>query len=165
MELNLLPILNFEGKKLQISEDVELSENSGDGFSINAPVKFEGVAVNVGGTVELCGNASAVIDVVCDRCVESFEKTIEFPVDEKLKKEDEFSDSEQNPDIIKFKGTTIDLSDIIYSNLYMNIPTKNLCSDDCKGLCPMCGTNLNHGSCSCDDDVTDPRFDILDKLL
>ena len=40
-----------------------------------------------------------------------------------------------------------------------------ICSEECKGLCPICGQNLNDGECSCDKEQTDPRFDILDNLL
>ena len=165
MKLSLLPILNFDGKKLQIDEAVAITANSNDGFLVKNPVRFRGVAANIGGTIELKGEASAEISMPCDRCAEMFEKVISFSIDERFKKEDSFSEAEENPDIVAFKGTEIDLSDIVYSNLYLNIPPKNLCKDDCKGLCSSCGTNLNYGDCTCDTDITDMRFDILDNLL
>lgn len=165
MELNLLPILNFDGKKMDISESISYEAASNDDFQITSPITFDGVASNSGGTIELVGNASATLLFVCDRCCEEFEKNIDFHIDERFKKEDAFTKDDENPDIISFSGTSIDLSEILYTNLYMNIPSKRLCSEDCKGLCHVCGKNLNSGSCDCSGEATDPRFDILDKLL
>ena len=165
MELNLLPILNFDGKKMQIEEDVLLEASDGDTFRFISPVHFEGMATNVGGTIELVGKGTARIELMCDRCTETFEDTIDFELDEKLKKEDEFSSGEKNPDIIIFSGTAVDFDELLYTNFYMNLPSKALCSEDCKGLCSICGKNLNNGDCDCSDNNTDPRFDILDKLL
>lgn len=165
MELNLLPILNFDGKKMQIKEDVQLEASGNDTFSFISPVHFEGEAANIGGTIKLTGSGTVEIELICDRCTETFEKTIEFELEETLKKEDEFSSSGENPDIIVFSGTSVDFDELLYTNFYMNLPSKTLCSEDCKGLCPICGKNLNHGECDCSDNNTDPRFDILDKLL
>lgn len=166
MELNLLPILNYEGKKLTISEKLEPELSKADSFSLLSPVCFDGCAVNIGGTIELSGKCVASLRLICDRCAESFDKVIEFDILERLKKEDEFSKSdEDDPDFLMFEGSTVSLDEIIYTNLYMNLPSKQLCSDECMGICPVCGKNLNHGSCDCKMETTDPRFDILDKLL
>lgn len=165
MELNLLPILNFDGKRMQINENVEIIPQPGDAFSLSAPVKLSATAENVGGTIEIIGSAEARLTAVCDRCAEEFELPLVFSFEERFKKLDEFSEADENPDISPLDGTAVDISEIIYTNLYMNLPSKLLCSEDCKGLCPVCGKNLNKGSCSCEADTTDPRFDVLDKLL
>ncbi len=164
MELNLSPILNFDGKKMEIKEELALPLAENDNFSLKNPICFEGHAQNMGGTIELIGKAVATVILTCDRCTESFETVVDFDIDERLKKEDLFSDND-DPDIITFSGTAVDFDEIIYTNLYMNLPSKNLCSEDCKGLCADCGKNLNLGDCGCDTRTTDPRFDVLDKLL
>lgn len=166
MELNLLPIMSYEGKKLEINEETQLSLSEADDFVLLSPVKFSGEAVNIGGTIELSGSGSAELELLCDRCADSFSQTVEFEVFERLKKEDEFSDGgEEDPEFIMFEGSSVDLDEIVYKNLYMNLPSKRLCDEDCKGLCSECGVNLNRESCNCSHEVTDPRFDILDKLL
>ncbi len=165
MELNLLSVLNYDGKKMQISEDVMLSSSDNDAFEIVAPVHFEGCATNVSGTIELCGKANTTLEMSCDRCAEIYTEEISFDINEKLKKEDTYSNDEENPDIIIFSGSSIDFGEVLYTNLFMALPSKSLCRHDCKGICPVCGMNLNTGSCSCDTKDTDPRFDILDKLL
>lgn len=165
MKLNLLPILNFDGKKIHIDEKVSVSPRHDDTFEICAPVEFDGTVQNVGGTIELCGTAEARLNLICDRCGEEYETTLRFALNESFKKADEFSDIDDNPDISMLEGTSIDLDEIIYTNLFLNLPSKQLCSDDCKGLCPICGANLNKTDCGCKSDATDPRFDILDNLL
>ena len=165
MELNLSPILNYDGKKMHICEAVSLSALPGDRFEIISPVNFDGYAQNIGGTIEICGSSSAELKLTCDRCMDEFSTHIDFSVNEKYRKHDDISDTEENPDITPFSGTSLNFDEILYSNLYMNLPSKFLCKDDCKGLCPVCGQNLNIKECDCNTETTDPRFDILDKLL
>lgn len=165
MELNLLPILNFDGKKIRINEEISVSLRPGDTFDICSPVSFDGSARNVGGTIELCGDASVHLRLVCDRCGEEYDLTLCFYVNESFKKADEFSGTDDNPDINELTGTAIDLDEILYTNLFLNLPSKQLCREDCKGLCPICGANLNKTVCGCKSETTDPRFDILDNLL
>ena len=96
---------------------------------------------------------------------EEFSRKFSCDFEERLLKEDFHTESAENPDAIYFKGTSVDLGEIVLNNIILNLPLKNLCKDDCQGLCPVCGKNLNHGGCDCDSRTTDPRFDILDKLL
>ena len=49
--------------------------------------------------------------------------------------------------------------------IYLSMPMKSLCKQDCKGICPNCGVNLNDEKCQCENDLTDPRFDELKDLL
>ncbi len=121
------------------------------------PLNFSGEAVNIGGTIELSGSGSAELELLCDRCADSFSQTVEFEVFERLKKEDEFSDGgEEDPNLLCSRGSSVDLDEIVYKNLYMNLPSKRLCDEDCKGLCSECGVNLNRESCNCSHEVTDP---------
>ncbi len=165
MEINLLSVLNYDGKKLSLSEDVSISAATGDSFSLLTPVHFEGYVVNIGGTIELHGSASATVSLVCDRCTEEFEYPLTFEINESYKKDDGYTQVDEDSDIILLEGSVIDLDELLYMGVILNLPSKSLCSEDCKGLCLVCGTNLNHGECSCENENTDPRFDILDKLL
>lgn len=166
MELNILPIINYDGKRLEIEENVPVQPLAEDPFEILEPVSVKGEIVNMGGVLELETVCQAKLRFSCDRCMEPVEEQMEFKISERFRKEDPFlDDAEKNPDILILDGTTIDLSDLVYDNLFLNLPSKHLCREDCKGLCPVCGRNLNIGSCSCEQQQTDPRFDILDSLL
>ena len=163
MELNLLPIVNCEGKKLPFEVSITLEGFPQKGFRILEPVSVTGEVTNLGGCLELAADCSAKLELICDRCAEAFETNLTYQLNERLRKEDD-AEGGDNPDIVTFAGNSIELDQIVYDGLSLSIPTKVLCQDDCKGLCSHCGKNLNYGLCGCKED-TDPRFDVLDKLL
>jgi uncharacterized protein len=63
-----------------------------------------------------------------------------------------------------YSGDEIDLQQLIQERIYLALSMKPLCSEDCKGLCPVCGTNLNRGTCACDTHWEDPRLTALKAL-
>ena len=67
--------------------------------------------------------------------------------------------------VIISKDGYIDADEALTEQILLELPLKHLCKEDCKGLCPKCGTDLNKGSCCCDTSDPDPRFDVLRKLL
>lgn len=165
MKINLLPIMNADGKRLELDCELDFSEKTPEGVTFLSLVKVCGECVSLGGTVDLSVSVSVRVAYVCDRCCEPFEDTLSFSVKEVLKKEDQKDESDINPDIIYFEGNGVELDDIISENIFLNLPTKHICDEDCRGLCPNCGANLNFGECCCDTRPTDPRFDILDKFF
>ncbi|MEE1012853.1 MAG: DUF177 domain-containing protein [Clostridia bacterium] len=165
MEFNLLPILNCEGKRLPIDVSLQIESRPGDTFRILEPVTVTGEMVNIGGSLELEAQGKAKLALTCDRCAEDFNTEISFEIRERFKKEDSDGTIETNPDIVILEGNTLDLDELVYDAVVLNLPTKVLCSEDCKGLCLNCGQNLNRGTCGCDNRPTDPRFDVLDQLL
>ena len=63
------------------------------------------------------------------------------------------------------EGYSIDTELLLHDEITVNWPVKILCREDCKGLCPVCGHDLNEGDCGCDTFVPDPRMAaIFDKL-
>ena len=165
MILDLSSILNFEGKTMALEKELDFAKDNDAGLMFEAPVKVSGSVSNVGGSLELSAKVDAVILHQCDRCCEEFAREFPCSFEERLLKEDSREEGNENPDAIYFKGTGIELDEIVLNNIILSLPLKNLCKDDCQGLCPVCGKNLNNGSCDCDSRTTDPRFDILDKLL
>ncbi len=72
---------------------------------------------------------------------------------------DEFDD--YMPVEVSFFGRVVDVMPQIQESIYTLLPTKVLCREDCKGLCPICGTDLNEGECSCTEEDIDPRLEAL----
>ncbi len=165
MEWNLLPILNYDGKRMPIDVSLKLEAGVGDDFLILDDVTLKGEIVNVGGSLELTAQGWAKLERTCDRCAERFTTELVFPMKERMKKVDALEVEQEDPDLLLIDGSSIDLAELAYSSLYLNLPSKALCSMECKGLCPICGQNRNLKECTCDDRPTDPRFDILDQLL
>ena len=72
---------------------------------------------------------------------------------------------EDNDSYIEVQDYQLDLDELIRADILLELPTKFLCSPDCKGLCPKCGRNLNEGPCGCNTHQMDPRLEVLKKLI
>jgi uncharacterized protein len=63
-----------------------------------------------------------------------------------------------------YEGTEVDLSPLIREQVLLALPTRPLCEDDCRGLCPHCGVNLNRTTCECRVENLDPRLEAIRSL-
>ena len=126
---------------------------------LQAPVA-DGVVSNEAGILHMRGTITAEMLCVCDRCGQEFESTKETAVDAVLVEEE----SEDNPELFVLEGTEIDAQEVLSTCFILDMETKFLCREDCKGLCARCGRNLNLGPCGCGKEI-DPRFAVLEQLL
>ena len=90
--------------------------------------------------------------IECSRCLESFTYPFEIEINEGISKQD----------IEDLKSFNV--NDLLIKDIYLAIPIKPLCSEDCRGICPDCGQNLNQGDCDCETEKLDPRLSKLKKL-
>ena len=125
-----------------------------------APVG-EGLIVNNAGALTLLGTLSAAMRCVCDRCAAEFDREVSYPLDIPLASE---LQDEENPDYFLLEGDELDLEELLETVFILNMDTRFLCRDDCKGLCSRCGKNLNEGPCDCRTE-SDPRLAVLEQLL
>ncbi|MBO4941129.1 MAG: DUF177 domain-containing protein [Clostridia bacterium] len=165
MKFDLLPILNADGRRLMLDVELDFAGREEQGAVFLTPVRVTGEFLNIGGRIELEAKADCRLGYECDRCLESYEAVFSCSFKEIFKKEDAKREDEQSSETIVLEGTAIDLDEVVLLNMIVHLPLKHLCKDDCKGLCSNCGQNLNLGECDCDTRPTDPRFDVLDKLL
>jgi len=103
----------------------------------------------------------------CDRCLEELTRELEnsYRMFYVLSDAESLKHKAEEVTVIAPDTTSIDISEDVRQYLLLAVPLKVICRDKCRGLCPQCGENLNHGQCSCSRDVTDPRWDTLKKLL
>jgi len=73
--------------------------------------------------------------------------------------------TEDDLDTSVYRDDQIDVNEVLREQFYLVLPMKPLCREDCAGLCPQCGTNLNGGACGCEPPVEDPRLAPLRKLM
>ena len=165
MKIDLLPILNADGRKLPLDIELDFVGKTEQDARFLTPIKVVGQFANIGGSIELSATASCRLELFCDRCCDAFESDFECSFEEVFKKEDARVENDKNPDAVILSGTAVDICEVVTNNIVLNLPFKRLCSEGCKGLCANCGQNLNEGDCGCDTRPTDPRFDILDGLL
>lgn len=128
---------------------------------ITRPVQIEGSVTNHAGALILEGTASSLLDLSCDRCGKEFsrEKVVELNCLLATELEDE-----EHDEIYLIEGNEVDLEEVAGTAFILAMDTKNLCSDNCKGLCAKCGADLNNGPCGCRPEV-DPRLAALAQLL
>lgn len=166
MTVDLLSIINIEGKSLEISDTIDFSDKNEIDVCFKEKAEVDAKFTVLGGAVSLKAAVSCPMEYMCDRCGALFSDILNFEFEETLKKENPNGTPEdKDPDVIFFTGNTVAMDEIVYKNIYMNLPSKKLCNENCKGLCTKCGKNLNEGNCGCDTRVADPRFDALDKFF
>ena len=161
MRLNLSAIIEMPGGSVPF--ECELETEGLDFPSVRAyPRKpyAEGRVFNEAGILRLTGTLTAEMICVCDRCGEAFESLKEMDLDATVVEEN----PEDDPSLFVLEGNEIDLDEILSTLFILDMETKFLCKEDCKGLCPTCGKNLNLGPCGCRKPI-DPRFAVLEQLL
>jgi len=134
------------------------------------PVKVEMTLTNCGSEILVLGRLSTVLLLSCSRCLEPFlhPLKVEFRlelrnVDRLHRPSDVEAEAEETDEIRYFceNDTYIDVTQDIEELILVNLPMKPLCRPDCLGICPRCGTNLDQGKCSCEEDNLDPRLAVL----
>ena len=164
MRLGLSQIIDRPGESISYSAVVDLSDlQYGTCFPVTEPVKASGTVRNTAGVLVMKGEITTCIHGICDRCAAEFDREMEIPIDAVLVTE---LANEENEDewVFTLEGDSADLDDIVRTIFVLNMDSKLLCSDDCKGLCCRCGKNLNFETCSCEKEI-DPRLAALKQLL
>ena len=162
MLLNVKPILHTPGKRLDFQFELDLSDMEFSGrYPISRPVAVSGEVRNTAGILELTLNAQTTLDAVCDRCGREFMQKKDVPFACMLAEE---LQNEDNDEIVLLEDGMVDVGDLARTAFILDMDTKTLCSEDCKGLCPRCGADWSLGPCSCKKEA-DPRLAALAMLL
>ncbi len=159
-----------EGKRLRGAVDVALvTEGDADHLAVPGPVGYDLWVTRLGSTVSLEGSLTARVEAGCSRCA----RMLEIPVDRAFQAVFVTADTgetdqaveldEDDLDLDYYRGGVIDGQELLAEQILLEVPMKILCADDCKGLCPTCGANLNQTECDCDPPA-DPRWAALKDL-
>jgi uncharacterized protein len=108
-------------------------------------VHLKGVITNNGGIFQFNGRYNLHYIDLCARCLEEFEGELESELAVDFSWPEKSTDAE----MYSFTGYRIPLGVAVEDSIILNVPSKNLCSENCKGLCQVCGTNLNYKQCDC----------------
>ena len=149
MLLGLSKIIDCPGASVSFSTSVDLSDlRYGVSYPVSEPVLAQGIVRNTAGVLMMTGNLTTCIHGICDRCAGEFDRPINFPIQVVLVTE---LSNEENEDewVFPLEGDSADLDDIVRTVFVLNLDSKLLCREDCRGLCHRCGKNLNDGPCNC----------------
>ena len=165
MALDVGMALKNPGQAYPFQATVELPEME----VLDDPVRFDGV--NVTGEffctgdnrVSLRAKADATVVSRCSRCLEPVQEAISAGIDALYALESDPDD----PDIYVFEAHALPLEEAVKDALLLELPLQFFCKPDCKGLCPVCGVNLNKQTCTCQEGnvVTGPFSALKDYVL
>ncbi len=160
MRVNVSDIIKTEGAAIDINFDGDLPElrEFDASLEFKPSFKFTGRIVNLGGLLKLSGDLHYEFSANCLRCLKQVDTVSDIKVEESFVEVSKSDDVEA----YTFEGNVVDIAKPLIDNIILALPMKTICSEDCKGLCKTCGTNLNIKNCNCDErKIVDPRMEIL----
>ena len=148
MVVRLKQLYNIVGERLDLDytiDSVRLSEIKG--FSFSRPVAIRGRIVNRAGIVSLKYSAEFTLHICCDRCLIEFDRDYCFDFEHILVRS--LSNDSDFEDYVVTGSDELDMDELALTDCLLQLPSKMLCREDCLGLCPVCGTDLNQSKCDC----------------
>ena len=141
-----------------------------DAFSVSGPVTLAFDIYKDKDQFRLVGGVQTTLELPCSRCLEAFTWPVDASFDLRYQPharntgEGEREIEEDDLTTAFYENETIDLGQLMREQFYLAVPMKPLCRDECKGLCPICGTYWNKGACDCTNQWEDPRLAALKAL-
>lgn len=171
MEINITQLRKNPGDTLEFhfNEDIGTLSFNDEQFLVKGPVDFQGKIINAGRLLQVRGKIVGTVNLQCSRCLDSFDYNIKTSFEESYCHENDVAvikeEGIEEEECNIFKGEKIDFIEDVKECLALSIPMKPVCKEECKGICPQCGQNLNLKKCDCIQESIDHRFEVLKKLL
>lgn len=172
MQIFLADLHSQVGKELRIEENFVPQYED---LEFDTPLHIDLLLTNLGREVLIKGKITGIIELTCSRCLKRFPYKLDVEVEEiylwdipilrNIAPSEEIELKEEDFKFVLEKETLF-LDPLIEDNVRLSLPFKPLCRPDCKGLCPICGQDLNLGTCDCSKNLNiDPRWEPLKKLF
>jgi len=161
--------LAHEKISFSASFDPGLGDFGSDNLRQVGPLDWTASAERAGAEIRINGTLTTTIECPCSRCLEAARIAISKPFDlffrerdeEMFDEDEEVELNEEDTRTAFFTGTKLAIADVLREQVLLALPMKVLCRVDCKGLCPICGMNLNSGTCTCSREEFNPHMDVL----
>ena len=167
MILNLSDVLSEQHKAIREYVPIEMTSFKSEmgTYNITDTTPLE-LSVEYAGERKLWIRGKGEITAVapCDRCLEPVATVFDLNILRITKgnvTDESEVESEDLDEANYIDGYTLDVDQLVGSEILIGWPTKILCSEDCKGICNVCGQNLNQGTCNCEDTSLDPRMSVI----
>ncbi len=146
MVADLRQIFNSVGAKKAFEYQISGSDfPKNESYSFSGDVTVSGSFYNRADVVHLDYSVKFTLDIVCDRCLKEMSRDYDFSFKRIVVK----TVNSDNDEYIIAENDRVDIDEIALSDLLLSLPTKMLCKEDCAGLCPVCGCDLNESECNC----------------
>lgn len=187
MQRSGLPLTGWTAMRLELShfrqpetefhrvfQPAELPDGDEE-YRVTAPVDLRMVIHKDQDRFHLVGSVKTELELACSRCLEPYKMPVDREFDLRYlpagagaaepDDEDETEIEDDDVSITFYRDEQIDLNELLREQFYLALPMKPLCSADCQGICPQCGTNRNTAPCDCNPQWEDPRMAGLKTLL
>ena len=169
MQINLLELLTNEGKekKYQVSLEMDSFKMSGNSYKIIKKDMADITVIHLKNrNLSLMGSVDLTLLMMCDRCLDPVEVSLHLmfdkAIDLNVTEGDKTDTMDEQPYI---DGHSLDVDRLVCDELFVNLPTKVLCKEGCKGICNKCGANLNRETCNCDRIELDSRMAAISDIF
>lgn len=172
MKLDVRPLLNGDRLlkfdfELDLNVDPEDASSFLHGVGFPSPMKVYGDVTNTAGYMRMALHMTVDYTAECARCLSPVNGSFALDLDKTVATRDMLGtlDEDRLDDYAIIEDGFLDMDEQLREQMEMEFPIRFLCREDCRGLCPRCGKNLNEGACSCDTKEIDPRLAPLQELL
>lgn len=168
MVIDITDIISCENKETIKQVQIELTSfvSKLGGFPVikKAPIDLrianrENKRLLIQGDVDLC------LSIPCGRCLKEVPTDIHFTIDKEIRLADSEVRDEEMEDTDYLTGFQLDVDKLIYGEILVHWPMRVLCNENCKGICRVCGKNLNEGDCGCQRTELDPRMAAIQDVF
>jgi len=169
LSLNLAKIRTAE-EHVELAYQPDSFTDGAEAYKVAAPVSLVFDIHKDKDKFHLVGRVKATLETGCSRCLEPFTFDVDLPFDLRYQPHAEHHGAGEREveaddmDTAFYENDEIDLGQLMQEQFYLALPMKPLCTDDCKGLCSVCGANRNRTACDCHLDWEDPRLAALKAL-
>lgn len=168
MLVNLSDVLTSEGKQMSMEAPLEMtcfeSRMGNFGIAEKSPVRF--TFTNIGKEkARVEGSVQITFQTSCDRCLTEVLTMLDLHFERIVTSSEGSVEDEQIDDLSFMEGYQLNVETFVYNEIIGNWPAKILCKEDCRGICPVCGQNLNVRDCGCDTFVPDPRMAVIQDIF
>ncbi len=168
MLMNLTDVFTSAGKvkKVNVPYANDIFSYMGNKYPIKEKTEIAFTFSNVGTeSVLIEGELQLVLDIPCDRCLQSVNVPVSVTFAHQVASPEKEEASSEEDEQIFMSGYELDVDTLINNEILINMPVKVLCKEECKGICPVCGGNLNEKECGCDTFVPDPRMAAIKDIF
>lgn len=166
LDVELLKKVKGERRKISFAGSLPPLQLDDSEFEFLEPAQLVLVLTNVGNSaINVEGEVQVALKVPCSRCLQDVVLTLNLPFNETYYAKNQPAHSGQTEEWVAYSGDNIDITREVLAAVLMNLPMRFICSEQCRGLCPMCGVDLNQEQCNCVQQELDPRLAKLQELM
>jgi uncharacterized protein len=174
VKLDLADIARNPGSYAE--HEIDMTFKEVEGMTVTAPVRGRMSISSSGQVLLLEGAVDTEVELPCYRCGGSYRQPVHASFQEDFvvhlptpggQGQVAVEEDEEAPDSRLFFPGTLDLNldELLRQSILLALPLKPVCQDDCQGLCPRCGKNLNEGACGCHEETLNPQLADLQRLF